>query len=329
LEFEELHGKTIAIDAYNVLYQFLTTIRDRFTGEPLRDSQGRTTSHLSGLFYRTAKLIENGMEIIYVFDGEPPAFKKETVEQRTGIRKDAEVKWKDALKRGDTEAVRRYSQAAARLTREMVAESKRLLGYMGVSWVQAPSEGEAQVAYMVRKGKAWSGGSQDWDSLLFGAPRLVRNLTISGRRKLPGKEKYIVVRPEMVELDNVLSAMGIDQDQLITIGILVGTDYNPGGVKGVGPKTALKIVKEKKTLRSVFSDMKWDFKASPEEIFDFFKNPPVRETEIEKSELQLGKLSGMLCEEHSFSHERIDPVIGKLEEGKDREKQSRLGRFLG
>ncbi|UCD07760.1 MAG: flap endonuclease-1 [Candidatus Aenigmatarchaeota archaeon] len=329
IEFEDLQGKTIAIDAYNVLYQFLTTIRDRFTGEPLRDSKGRITSHLSGLFYRTAKLIENGMEIVYVFDGEPPEFKKETVEQRSETRKEAKIKWKEALERGDTEAVRRYSQAAARLTDEMVAESKRLLNYMGVPWLQAPSEGEAQVAYLVRKGKVWSGGSQDWDSLLFGAPRLVRNLTISGRRKLPGKEKYIIVKPEIVELDKVLSSLGINHDQLITLGILVGTDYNPGGIKGIGPKTALKIVKEKTSPEKAFKDIEWGFKIKPEEIFDFFKNPPVQETDIEKKDFQPEKLLEMLCEEHSFSHERINSVVEKLREGKEKEKQSRLGRFLG
>ena len=327
VEVGDLKGKTIAIDAYNVMYQFLTTIRDRFTGEPLRDSQGRVTSHLSGIFYRTSKLIENGMKIAYVFDGEPPEFKKQTVEQRKGIRKEAEEKWKQAVEKGDMEGIRRYSQAAARLTKDMVAEAKRLLNYMGVPWVQAPSEGEAQVAYLVRKGRVWACGSQDWDSLLFGAPRLVRNLTITGRRKLPGKEKYITVKPEIVELDSVLSELGISHDQLITLGILVGTDYNQGGIKGIGPKTALKTVKEKGSMESVFSDLEWKFKTTPQEIFNFFKNPPVEETELEEKELQPERLMEMLCEERSFSRERIESVVEKLTEGKEKEKQSDLGRF--
>ena len=327
VEICDLQGKTIAIDAYNVMYQFLTTIRDRFTGEPLRDSHGRVTSHLSGLFYRSSKLIENGIRIAYVFDGEPPEFKKQTVEQRKGIRKDSEEKWKEAVEKGDMKGIRRYSQAAARLTKDMVAEAKRLLNYMGVSWLQAPSEGEAQVAYLVRKGKVWACGSQDWDSLLFGAPRLVRNLTITGRRKVPGKEKYITVKPEIVELDSVLSELGIDHDQLITLGILVGTDYNPGGIKGIGPKTALKIVKEKDSMENVFSDVEWEFKTTPQEIFNFFKSPPVEETELEKKELQPEKIMEMLCEERSFSKERIDSVVEKLTEGNEKEKQSDLGRF--
>lgn len=326
--FEDLQGKSIAIDAYNVLYQFITTIRDRFTGEPLRDSEGRITSHLSGLFYRTAKLIENGMDIVYVFDGKPPDFKRDTVNQRIDIRKNAEVKWKEALNKGDLEAVRRHSQAAVRLTSDMVAESKRLLGYMGVSWLQAPSEGEAQVAYLVNQGKVWSGGSQDWDSLLFGASRLVRNLTISGKRKLPGKEKYVTVSPEMVILEGVLSSLSITHDQLIALGILVGTDYNPGGIKGIGPKKALKLIKEKGSLDAALAGLEWPFKIKAQEIFDFFKNPPTESMDIEKQELQPDKILEMLCEERSFSRERMGSVVDRLKESKDKQKQSRLGRFF-
>jgi flap endonuclease-1 len=326
--FEDLKDKSIAIDAYNVLYQFITTIRDRFTGEPLRDSEGRITSHLSGLFYRTAKLMENGMNIVYVFDGKPPDFKRDTINQRIEIRKNAEVKWKYALDKGDLEAVRRYSQAAVRLTPDMVAESKRLLGYMGVSCLQAPSEGEAQVAYMVRQGKVWSGGSQDWDSLLFGAPRLVRNLTISGKRKLPGKERYVTTNPEMVVLDDVLSSLGITHDQLISLGIFVGTDYNQGGIKGIGPKKALKLVKERGDLDAALRGLEWPFKMKAYEIFDFFKKPPVDDMDIEKKELQPDKILEMLCEEHSFSRERMGSVVDRLKENRDKEKQSKLGRFF-
>ncbi|MEM7815770.1 MAG: flap endonuclease-1, partial [Candidatus Aenigmatarchaeota archaeon] len=234
ISIEELRGKRIAIDANNTLYQFLSTIRDRFTGEPLRDSNGEITSHLSGLFYRTAKLVEEGIEPVFVFDGEPPEFKRETIENRVHIREEAKRKWEEALEKGEIEKVKTYAQGAARLTDDMVEESKNLLEYMGVPWVQAPSEGEAEASFLAKKGTVWAAGSQDWDSLLFGAPRLVRNLTISGRRKVARKEKYVVVSPELVELDSVLKSLGITNEQLILIGILVGTDYNMGGVKGFG-----------------------------------------------------------------------------------------------
>ena len=199
------------------------------------------TSHLSGLFYRTTKLLENRIDPVFVFDGEPPAFKRETSEKRHEIRKEAEEKLEDARKRGDAEGIRRYAQATSRLTDEMVEHSKLLLEYMGVPVVQAKSEGEAEAAQMVNTGKVWASGSQDWDSLLFGAGRMVKNLTITGRRKVPRKEDYIEIKPEVIELDNMLSHLGLNRDQLIIIGILIGTDYNPGGVKGTGPKNVLKL----------------------------------------------------------------------------------------
>ncbi len=328
IEFENLYGKRIAIDAYNSLYQFLSTIRDRFTGEPLRDSQGRITSHISGLFYRTARMLEANIKPVYIFDGEPPEFKKETVELRSEIRKEAEIKWKEALERGEIEKVKMYAQGAARLTEDMIEDAKRILSLMGVPWIDAPSEGEAQAAYMVKSGKVWASGSQDWDSLLFGANRLVRNLTITGRRKIPRKESYVTIRPEIVELEAVLSSLGITREQLICIGILVGTDYNPGGIRGIGPKNALKIVKEKKTFHEIFKDIRWEHSVSPEEIYNFFRNPPVKDVEISKIKPDYEKLQEVLVEEYNFSKERIEHTVKKLQEAEDKAKQSSLGRFF-
>jgi flap endonuclease-1 len=328
LEIEELRGRRIAIDSYNTIYQFLSSIRDRMTGEPLRDSHGHVTSHLSGLFYRTSRMLEAGIEPVFVFDGEPPAFKKGTIAARKEVREAAEVKWKQAVKDGDTEAVRRYSQQASRLTSGMVEESKQLLGLMGVPWIQAPSEGEAQASHMLRKGLVWAVGSQDWDSLLFGAERLVKNLAISGRRKLPRKETFVNVRPEIIELSEVLSGLGITREQLIIIGILVGTDYNTGGVKGIGPKKALGLVKEHKSLEAVLKQVPWDFQTSPEEIFRFFMDPPANDTPIGKSSLDQDGLSAFLIEEHDFSRERVSGTIERLVELAGKSMQSSLGAWL-
>jgi len=329
IDFDFLKGRVVAIDAYNIMYQFLSTIRDRFTGEPLRDSKGRITSHLSGLFYRGSKMLEAGITPVFVFDGKPPEFKQKTIEERMKIRKGAEAKWKQALKEGDIEKVRLYSQGAIRLTADMAEEAKQLLGLMGISWVQAPSEGEAQATHMLKKGQVWAVGSQDWDSLLFGAERMVRNLTVSGRRKVPGKERYIDVTPEFIELDSVLKSLGITHDQLILLGILIGTDYNPKGVKGVGPKTALKLVKEKKTLEEVFEKVEWGFDASPEDIFNFFKEPPVKDAHVKKEKLEPEKLLHFLSEEHDFSRERMESGVKKLEKLSEGRKQQGLGNFLG
>ena len=328
ISLEDLRGKRIAIDANNTLYQFLSTIRDKMTGEPLRDSKGEITSHLSGLFYRTAKLLENGIEPIYVFDGTPPEFKRETLENRIQIRADAKEKWEKALKEGDIEKVKMYAQGAARLTPEMSAEAQRLLEYMGVAWMQAPSEGEAEASCLASRGKVWAAGSQDWDSLLFGAPRLVRNLTITGRRKVARKEKYIIVNPEVIELENVLSELGITHEQLILVGILVGTDYNMGGVKGFGPKKALALVKEKKTLEGVLREISWDFRTPPETILDFFRNPPSCSHDIPKEHFQPEKVLDLLTS-HGFSEERISSVLDKMKEAQGKKKQAGLHSFLG
>lgn len=309
IELSDLKGRMIAIDAYNTLYQFLSIIRDRFTGEPLKDSKGRVTSHLSGLFYRTTNLLENGIDPVFVFDGKPPAFKHKTAEMRSAVKKEAEGKLEKARETGDVELIRRYAQQTSKLTGDMIEASKKLLEHMGVPVIQAPSEGEAQAAHMANAGVVWASGSQDFDSVLFGATRMIKNLTVSGRRKIARKEDYIEVKPEIIELETVLARLGISREQLIMIGILIGTDYNPGGVKGIGPKTALKMVRERGF--NVFSGLEWDFEPSAEEIFRFFLNPPVSDVEIKRPKPDLAKLKEFLLD-FDFSAERIDKTIERL-----------------
>ena len=329
IALEDLKGKRVAIDANNTLYQFLSTIRDKMTGEPLRDSQGEITSHLSGLFYRTARLMEAGIEPVFVFDGTPPEFKRETLENRVQIRAENRKKWEAALKEGDYEKVKMYAQGAARLTKEMSQEAKNLLEAMGIPHIQAPSEGEAEASCLASAGKVWAACSQDWDSLLFGAPRLVRNITISGKRKVARKEKYIEVKPELVDLNSVLNELGITHEQLILVGILVGTDYNMGGVKGYGPKKALALVKEKKTLEGILKDVSWDFKTSAEEILHFFQRPPSCGLEIPRASYQPEKITEILCNKHGFSQERVDSVLDKLKGFQEQKKQTGLHSFFG
>jgi flap endonuclease-1 len=305
IDLESLNGKIIAIDALNIIYQFLSIIRDRFTGEPLKDSEGRVTSHLSGLFYRTTRLLESGITPVFVFDGKPPEFKKGVREERQRIKEDAQAKLEEAVREGDREKIRLYAQQTSKVTGDMLDESKKLLDAMGVQWVQGPSEGEAQASYMNRKGVVYACGSQDWDSLLFGANRLVRNLGSTGRRKLPGKETYVRVNPEMIDLLETLSDLSINHDQLITIGILVGTDYNPGGIKGIGPKKALELVREKKTFQHVMEAVDWEFDTPAEKIFEFFRKPPSEDIEIHKKMPDAEKVKGILLG-HDFSEERIN-----------------------
>jgi flap endonuclease-1 len=312
IELVTLSGKKIAIDAFNTCYQFLAIIRDRMTGEPLRDSKGRVTSHLSGLLYRTTNLIEAGIKPVYVFDGKPPKFKKKTIQEREAAKEEATKKWKEAVEKGERAIT--YAQATARFTDEMIEDSKRLLEFMGVPWLQAPSEGEAQCTLMVKKGDAYAVASQDFDALLFGSPILVRNLSITGRRKLPKKEVYIDVKPELIELESVFQTLAVDQKQFILLGILIGTDYNSGGVKGFGPKRALDLIKEEQTLKKIQKKIKWEFEYSMEDICNFFLEPPVTEKyQLEWNQPNTEKILEFMVGEHDFSRERIEKVIEKLQ----------------
>ncbi len=245
VKLEDLSGKIIAIDAYNAIYQFLSIIRQP-DGTPLKDSTGHITSHLSGLFYRTSNLVEMGIKTIYVFDGIPPTLKATEIERRRQVKVEAAVHYEKAVAKGDTAKMRMFAQATTSMKDYMQEDSHKLLELMGVPWIQAPSEGEAQAAFMTKCGHADYCASQDYDSLLFGAPRMLRNITISGRRKR-GKA-YVEVVPEVMELSKTLNETGLTYEQLIDVGILIGTDFNPDGIKGLGPKTALKLIKEHGTL---------------------------------------------------------------------------------
>lgn len=313
LELENLSGKVVALDAYNALYQFLATIRQP-DGTPLMDAMGRVTSHLNGLFYRTINLLEKGIKPVYVFDGKPPELKAAELERRMKVREEAERKYVEALERGELEEARLYAQQASRLSTSMVDDAKKLLDAIGVPWVQAPAEGEAQAAYMVARGDAWAAASQDYDSLLYGAPRLVRNLTITGRRKLPRREEYVEVKPELIELDKLLKYYGITRQQLVYIGLLLGTDYNPGGVKGVGPKKSLKLIKELQNLEALARAVEWSFPVKPKDIAKLFLEPEVTSGyRLEWRRPDRDRVIEFLCDEHQFSRERVGTALERLE----------------
>ncbi|MEM4716852.1 MAG: flap endonuclease-1, partial [Candidatus Caldarchaeum sp.] len=303
-----LSGKTIALDAYNILYQFIATIRGP-DGRALMDRRGRVTSHLSGLFFRTLNFLQENVKPVYVFDGRPPEMKRMTVEKRAVARRTAGQLYEEALEAGDVEAARRYAQRAASLERYMVESSVDLLKAMGVPYVMAPAEGEAQAAFMAAKGVVYASGSQDMDSLLFGSPRLVRNLSVVGRRKLPRRNEYVVVEPEIIHLDKLLTSLGISRDQLIDIGLLVGTDYSPP-VKGVGPKTALKIIKEhgslEKALEADAVVVDFDHAA----VKKLFQQPSVTEDyRIEFREISDDGVISLLVDEFDFSRERVGKAL--------------------
>jgi flap endonuclease-1 len=331
VKLEDLSGKIIAIDAYNALYQFLAIIRQP-DGTPLKNSTGKITSHLSGLLYRTSNLLEMGIKPIYVFDGAPPVLKEVEIKRRMKAKEEATVMYEHAVARGDMAEARVYAQATSRLKDYMAEDSKRLLALMGLPWVQAPSEGEAQAAHLAKRGDADFCASQDYDSLLFGAPKLIRNVTISGRRKLPSKNVYVDVVPEVVELSNVLKECGVTYEQLIDVGILIGTDFNPDGIKGLGPKTALKLVKEHGTLENALPHLKnAEFPAEPQRIREIFLHPKVTDSYgLEWKEPDVEGIVNFLCREKDFSEDRVRKTLEKMQEGAKKQKgKTTLEKWFG
>lgn len=332
IDFKDLKGKTVCVDAFNTLYQFLTTIRQA-DGEPLKDDGGEITSHLSGIFYRNVALLQEGIKLIYVFDGEPPFLKGKIHEKRLKARDIANEKYELGIETENLEMMRMYSSQLVRLNEKMIDESKELLEALGIAVVQAPSEGESQAAYLSRRDGIYGVVSQDYDSLVFGAKALVRNLTVSRKKKT--SSGYVAVEPEVIVLRELLGDLGINQDQLICLAILVGTDYNPKGVFRIGQKKALEIVKKYKTPEKIFESVQDKINEMDEEdqfdwreIFSLFRAPRVDDVEIKFPEMNLKKVKEILVGRHGFSEERINNQIEKLEGVKKAQNQKSLGRWF-
>lgn len=332
IAIKDLSGKVLAVDSMNLLYQFLTTIRS-IDGSVLTDSKGRVTSHLIGLFSRTTSLMEAGLKLVFVFDGKAPAIKQKTWEKRTAVKKEASLKLKQAEEAGDVAGMKKFAARTAVLTKEMISDAQNLIKTLGLPIVQAPSEGEAQTAYMVKKGDAYASVSQDYDNLIFSCPLLVRNLSIEGKRKKVGKLAFQKVKPEMILLDDVLEKNKLDLDQLIILAILMGTDYNPGGVKRIGPKTALKLIKEfDHDFMAIFDKVEWE-KHYPDldwkMVFDVIKKMPVTDNyQLEWKQYNEEELFDLLVKEHGFSEERVKTKLTRLRKEQVNLTQKGLSSFF-
>jgi flap endonuclease-1 len=322
LKLQELAGKVIAIDAYNTIYQFLSIIRGP-TGEPLANGRGEITSHLSGLFYRNANLLSENIKPVYVFDGKTNELKMAEIQRRSLLKKEATEKYQLAIEEGRIEDARKYGIRTAVLTDKMVEESKKLLSHLGIPYIQAPSDGEAAAAYLTKRELAFAAASQDYDSILFGAKKLVRNLAISGKRKVPNRNAYIDIEPEIFEQDKVLQEAGLTHEQLVDVGILIGTDFNPGGFPGIGPKTALKLIKENGKLENVEKIKHLLSEVPYQEIRNIFLEPEVPKVDrIDFGEVNREKVLDFLCVDKSFSADRVSSTLDKLQKSIANRSQS-------
>jgi flap endonuclease-1 len=331
ITYEDLSGQKLMVDAHNNLYQYLTTIRQR-DGTPLMDSKGSVTSHLVGLFNRTTRLMQSNIKPAFVFDGKAPDLKTKERERRKSLKIEAQKKYEEAKEKEDAESMKKYASRTSRLTPDMIEEAKKIIEALGLPIIQAPSEGEAQAAYIVKKGDAYATVSQDFDTLLYGTQKLVRNLSIAGKRKKAGTSIYQTISPEIIDLTETLNALGIDNNQLIALAMLIGTDYNIQGIKGIGPKNALKLVKKHGSdFDTLFKEVKWDESYDfpwTEVYYQFKKMPVIDDYKLEWKEPDWELLNKLLVEEHDFSQVRINSAKEKLTKNKEAKQQKGLGEFF-
>lgn len=326
IALRDLGGKTVAIDGHNALYQFLSIIRQP-DGTPLKDKQGRVTSHLSGLLYRTSNLLEAGIKPVYVFDGKPHERKRGVLRARRERKQQAAKAMAEALEAGDHAKAFTKAQQTASLTWDMVQQSAQLLDALGLPHLEAPGEGEAQAAHLARRGDVDACVSQDFDALLFGAPLLVRNLAVTGRRKLPGRQAWVDVEPERIPLARALQELQLTREQLVAVGVLVGTDYNEG-IKGVGPKKALKLVREHGTLAGALAKLGAQVEGA-DEVQRLFLEPPVTEDyALRWGAPDEARVLDIMVREHDFSEDRVRAALGKFAGLREARKQRNLDAFF-
>lgn len=317
-------GRKIAIDASMCLYQFLIAVRSE--GAQLTTVDGETTSHLIGMFYRSIRLIESGIKPVYVFDGKPPDLKSGELDKRAERREEAQKALDKATESGDIEDMNKFNRRLVRVTKNHLLEAKELLKLMGIPYIEAPCEAEAQCAAMVKSGKVFATATEDMDALTFGTNILVRHLTSSEARKLPVQE---------YSYDKVLKGLEMTRDEFIDFCILLGCDYCDS-IRGVGPKTALDLVAKYRNLETILDNIDnkkyvvpepWNFKQARA----LFQEPEVtnpEEIDLKWTDPNEEGLVEFLCGQRQFSEDRIRSGVKKLLKAKSTTTQGRLDSFF-
>ena len=322
IEFQTLAGKIIAVDAPNIimgLFNFARKNPDGTYAGLILDRTQRPISHLYGLLYRINFYYSKRIFPIFCFDGRDSELKKVITKDRLNDFSFTQKWYEEAIKNGDETTARQIALSKEYLWQNSVLESKQLLGALGVPFIESPASAESQCAHLVKKGIAHYSNSQDFDSLLFGSPHMVQNLSKSLRRKVQGKWQYTKIIPLSIDLRKNLKKLEINQFQLVDLGMMVGTDYFPG-IKGLGPYKAIKLIKEHKQIENVISSMDktYDMSTLTSEIIKkvrkIFLFP-----EVNKSTENLywnfshkSHVVDMLCEEHHLNRERVEKNLEKL-----------------
>jgi flap endonuclease-1 len=325
--FKALYGRSFAVDASIELHQFLALIR-RPGGTLFTGPDGKVTSHLIGLLTRTSRLITHyKLRPVFVFDGRPNPLKKATIEARRKVQQKAQTEYAQAI------AAKDYSKAwskvvmTGRVTREILDDAKRLLTLMGIPWLEALEDGEAQASFMAAKGDVWAVGSKDYDCLLFDAPILARYLTLTGREFLPSKKTSRPLIPELVNLEENLIHLGISREQLVDLALLVGTDFNEG-VKGIGPKKGLALVRKFGAIENFPEEIHAELPRDLETVRNIFLHPRVLENySLKRFRPDAEGILEFLCEERGFARARVEKVANHLVKSSG-ETDTQLGKWM-
>jgi flap endonuclease-1 len=325
MPIERYSGQIVACDASMAIYQFVAaTIYSNKTGiSQLTDSEGNLTAHLVGLLNRTILFLENHIKPVWVFDGKPPTLKEGELNRRKMMKEEAKEKLDIAQEEGKEEDIKKYGQRNLRVSKEMIEDAKKLVRFLGVPVVEAPSEAEAQCANMVKTGKAHAVGSEDMDSLTFGANYLLRGFN---------SKKEPITEISYVE---ALQALGLTPNMFIDMCILLGCDYTDH-IEGIGPATGYNLIKQYNDIENVINHIKDVKKFKIPENFDYsaarnlFITPEVTDdVQLNWGTCDEPGLTQFLVEEKGFSTTRVATAIEKLKKIHGKPAQLVLEKFFG
>jgi len=302
----KLSGKKVAVDASLVIYQNLLNVGNR----PLfKNSDGKITNHLSGLFYKIVQYLSLNIELIFIFDGKPPDIKSDTIYERKKKANEAKEKMDKAVTKEEKD---KYEKASLRLTKEMVDDVKKLLNLMGVSYIHPDGEGEAFASELCRIGYVDYVLTEDMDTLVYGCPKLIRNCL-----DRTVKRKDII---SVIHYEKVLEDFNLTQDQFIEFCIFCGCDYCDS-VPKIGNITALKLIKEHGNIETIINNnTKYAF---PENYLELFKQSKViflmwrdkidvNDMNIQKSQKNMSGLIQFLVGEIEMNEKKVQNGIKKI-----------------
>ncbi|MHA2131586.1 MAG: hypothetical protein ACW99L_16595 [Promethearchaeota archaeon] len=322
IDYDVLKGKIVAIDAPNIIMSLFNFTRKDSEGSPaglLLDRTQRPISHLYGILYRVNFYYSKKIFPIFCFDGKVSELKRIITKDKLNDFRFIQKWYQKAIESKNYKLAKEIALGKEYMWQNIINESKQLLGALGVPYIDSPSSAESECAYLVKKGIAHYSNSQDFDSLLFGCPLLVQNLSKSLRRKEQGKWKYTKISPFVINLQKNLKKLEVNQFQLVDLSLLIGTDYFPG-IKGLGPKKSLALIKKYHQIEDIlkFESKKFNFNDLTPEIIKkvrklfLFPDVNISVQEIRWNPPHKSLALELLCIQHHLNKKRVQTHLDKL-----------------